>query len=233
MGHETEEFFDKISHEFSSAYNISADFKERFAIWAGLIDKYSPAPEKALDLGCGSGVFTFYVSDKARTVIGIDASREMIAMCEQRKAERGARNATFMKGLIPQDFHEQAAALRADLVLCSSVIEYMEDPAELARFIDEAAEKKALLMISVPNTKSLYRKMEQLAYKLFSRPAYLRYAKSVGTLEQVRRLFERYGFHYVEHQYYGYANTCWRFLSRALPRPISATLVVLVFQRGL
>ncbi|HED36915.1 MAG TPA: class I SAM-dependent methyltransferase, partial [Ignavibacteria bacterium] len=60
----------KIASEFDEKYSNSKYFKERFIIWKRFIDKYSNHNYSVLDLGCGSGTFTFYLAEINRAVIG-------------------------------------------------------------------------------------------------------------------------------------------------------------------
>jgi len=117
-------FSSKVA-QFDARYVECQDFRERFAIWSKLIEKYSRNDYNVLDVGCGTGIFTLFAAVHNRDALGIDGSREMIQCCEQKKAAFGRNNASFRCCRI-----EELPALQlepADLLLCSSVLEYVDD----------------------------------------------------------------------------------------------------------
>lgn len=73
-----------IDRNFDQKYTTSKNFRERYFIWTDIIDKYSNDKFLVLDIGCGSGVFSFYSAEKNKEVIGIDASKEMLRICRNR-----------------------------------------------------------------------------------------------------------------------------------------------------
>lgn len=54
---------------------------------------------KAIDLGCGSGVYSFVLAKRAHSVVGVDASPAMLALARKQKRERARRNRFKNKNL--------------------------------------------------------------------------------------------------------------------------------------
>jgi trans-aconitate methyltransferase len=65
-------------------YDARASFVPRLA--ADLVDLLGPRPgERVLDLGCGTGTLTAEIARRGATVVGVDASAEMIEAARQRE----------------------------------------------------------------------------------------------------------------------------------------------------
>jgi len=110
---------------------------ERFSGFAGLYDRYRPAPPELLgevlvrlaavarprlvvDLGSGTGLSTRYWADRADEVIGIDPTGDMRRQAEARS---GAANVTYREGF------SHATGLpsgHADVVTCAQALHWME-----------------------------------------------------------------------------------------------------------
>ena len=55
------------------------------ALGAPLIDRLNPRPgERVLDVGCGDGTLTVQIAARGATVVGIDASEDMVAAAKKR-----------------------------------------------------------------------------------------------------------------------------------------------------
>ncbi|MDO9707618.1 ArsR/SmtB family transcription factor [Paracraurococcus lichenis] len=97
------------------------------AIEEALLGLLPPAIERFLDIGTGTGRLLELVADRAERGLGIDASREMLALARARLAERGlagrcaVRQADMYRLPLP-DAAFDAAALQM-------VLHYAEDPA--------------------------------------------------------------------------------------------------------
>lgn len=64
------------------------------ALGAPLIDRLNPQPgERILDLGCGDGTLTEQIAARGCTVVGVDASAEMIAAARRRGLDARLINA--------------------------------------------------------------------------------------------------------------------------------------------
>ncbi|NTW50688.1 MAG: class I SAM-dependent methyltransferase, partial [Chlorobiales bacterium] len=119
------EWHSKVADEFDSMYQHSSLFKERYGIWTKTIEKYSDPKYRVFDIGCGSGVFSLYLAKMNGEVVGIDGSRDMINICETKKSQMGLKNVEFIEADINN--LEKLSLKKADLIICSSVLEYLND----------------------------------------------------------------------------------------------------------
>jgi len=100
-------------------------------------DKYRPAPPDILadvlfnliktrspqcvvDIGCGTGLSTFYWSDRVDLIVGIDPSTEML---RQASIKSGARNIVYREGFSHQTGLPDASV---QIVTCSQALHWME-----------------------------------------------------------------------------------------------------------
>jgi predicted TPR repeat methyltransferase len=191
----------QIATDFDKEYVNSKNFKERYAIWTKFIDKYSNHDFRALDLGCGSGIFTIYLSERNGFTIGLDASAEMLKKCQEKKRNTGASHVDFINCNI--NALKQSLNDNVDMIICSSVLEYLDDFDESLELISSSLNKNGLLIFSMPNKRSLYRKIGPVAFKLIGRPKYCKYVKNVCTLNEIENKLKKFGFNLLESAYYG------------------------------
>ena len=117
-------FFSDNAQQFHGLYEATPEFRERSQLWQSLLDRYAPRNGLSLDMGCGSGVLTFYLAQMGGQVIGIDGAPDMIAFCQAEQRRRGATNVQFLQAQLPEDVPQLTPA---DLVISSSVVEYIDD----------------------------------------------------------------------------------------------------------
>ncbi len=116
-----------------------------------------------LDAGCGSGALSRWLAEHGCTVHGVDAAAEMVGVAANLANENGrSRQISFGRIETIADLPLQAES--ADGVLCSSVLEYVDDPAECIREFARVLKPKGLLLVSVPNRQSLFRKAQIAAH---------------------------------------------------------------------
>jgi len=122
--------------------------KKRICLVKGLIPSATFGNERALDIGCNTGLFTRVLSLKGYSAYGIDIDREKIitakslsdADIEFKVAD--ARNLEF-----PDSFFS--------LTLCLEVIEHFDNPVKVLDEIYRVTKPNGYLIISTPNKFSL------------------------------------------------------------------------------
>lgn len=194
------EWHSDVANEFDVNYTKKQSFIERLNIWHKLIDEHSAPHKKVLDIGCGSGVFSFYAAQRNESVIGVDAGSEMVNLCNARKRQDNIKNVRFVKEDIGQI--DSGAIYAADLILCSSILEYMTDIEIAIKKIISLMNKNAILIISAPNEDSLYRKLQPLIFKLTGKPEYFRYLKYMGTPDSLNKILKFNGVTTINGYYY-------------------------------
>jgi 2-polyprenyl-6-hydroxyphenyl methylase/3-demethylubiquinone-9 3-methyltransferase len=158
--------------------------------------------QKWLDAGCATGTLARFLAErKGCKVLGVDASDEMV------------RNATVTPNTefkLIGDVCETGQPDEAfDGVLCSSVIEYVPQPAAAVREFHRVLKKNGLLLLSVPNAHPFVRWPVVILYwltKPFSRRrvfTYLDHSKHSYTESGFRKLLERCGFRVEALRTYG------------------------------
>jgi 2-polyprenyl-3-methyl-5-hydroxy-6-metoxy-1,4-benzoquinol methylase len=162
----TPEFFDTEAAEWSERYSRDPRFRRRFERITGLLDKVIPAvPGRALDVGCGEGIFSRYLARKGWNITAIDASPDMIE--EARNYELQITNYE-LKGEIDfqnsslESFDEVPNAF--DVILSLSSLEYIEDDEAAIQKFHQLLKPGGLLVVSVPNKAGMLRKLEGVVF---------------------------------------------------------------------
>src|SRR5262249_33694444 len=121
------QYFTSEANSFAASYRHAEDFQERFRIWTELIDRYArrAIANSCIDIGCGPGMLSFYAAERGLETIGIDASAKMLELGESEKRRRRLDNLQFCQLALP--FAGCSSLDPADIILCSSVLEYVED----------------------------------------------------------------------------------------------------------
>ncbi|XWW46548.1 methyltransferase domain-containing protein [Fibrella sp. USSR17] len=220
------DFHSDIASAFGNRYQQSADFRERFAVWTSLFNIYVLPGAHVLDAGCGTGVFSRYLASRQCRVLGIDGSAEMIRLCQQQSTVPAA---TFRVAILP--LTEVPAEAPFDVIVSSSVLEYVPDLTQTLQTFDQYLRPGGYLMLSLPNRRSIYRRLERLAYTLIGRPPYLKHVVQYATPGSVATQLPAGAYQLLTQQSFGGTNTMARLLRNCLPATYADTLFVVVFQK--
>lgn len=124
--------FSETARQFQDLYE-QPEFHERVRIWDGLLDRYATRDGLSLDMGCGPGIFSFYLAEMGGRVVGIDGAADMVELCEAQRRERGLENIRYLQARL--SVVDERVPANADLIISSSVVEYIDDlDATLALF---------------------------------------------------------------------------------------------------
>jgi SAM-dependent methyltransferase len=100
-----------------------------------------------LDMGCGLGALSLPASHRVKSVKGIDVDQSYIARCVERAEQDNITNAAFeVKSLFDLDGQEQY-----DIVLCSDVLEHVEDQEGLLERIVISLEDGGVFYLTTNN----------------------------------------------------------------------------------
>lgn len=219
-------FHDTNAVTFSHKYAASSDFQERFRVWTGLFARYVRPTDTVLDLGCGSGIFSRHLAEKGCTVTGVDASPAMIALCHEQKTRA---NVGFALASLPLSNPAEYAG--QDVVLLSSVLEYLDDMPGMLHQAHELLKPDGLLVVSMPNRQSAYRTLERLAFRLTGKPAYYAHVRHVVTADAFARQLSAFGFDQLDTAYYAGSNPVSQLLTLLLPEQHVNNLFVSVYRK--
>ena len=89
---------------FYDAIYKNKDYKNEAAYVVQSLRKLDSTAKKILELGCGTGNYSFILRDHGFEILGIDASEEMISMANGKKSSLGGQNIDFEK-CSSEDFH--------------------------------------------------------------------------------------------------------------------------------
>lgn len=217
---------EQIAGDFDAGYARSPAFRERLAIWSEVMAARISAGDDVLDAGCGSGVFSLLAAQRADHVLGIDGSAAMIALCEKARQERALANLRFDQRLLSSLEREGDDSF--DVILSSSVLEYVPDHAAVLADFARLLRPGGRLLVSMPNGQSLYRWLEGLMFRLTGRPRYFRHVVHVPTADELAALLARLGMRVVERRFFADPPSIARLVFGWLPRHRRKTLFLLV-----
>jgi 2-polyprenyl-3-methyl-5-hydroxy-6-metoxy-1,4-benzoquinol methylase len=220
----------RIAKEFDAAYARSPAFRERLAVWSGLIERYADPNGDVLDAGCGSGVLSCLAARGARSVLGFDASPEMVELAEARRQREGLANATFRVARLEDS--DILAGRQFGLILCSSVLEYVNDYWHSVSWLATALAPTGVLVFSMPNGSSLYRRAERIAFRLTGRPVYYTHVRNVPRLGEVRAGLAARGLEVLALSYYAATPLLSSLARRANLQELADNLFVVACRRS-
>lgn len=155
-----------------------------------LLEKYSRGKKNFLDIGCGSGAISLFIANQGKRVLGIDISKISIDACREGSKKLKLSNNTSFEVM---DFPKKKPDTNFDVVICSEVLEHIEDDKKALEEIHNLLGINGFLIISVPSENApLYRL--GLARRFDIKVGHLRRYN----LNQLVSLCERLGFTILE-----------------------------------
>ncbi|MBC7422956.1 MAG: methyltransferase domain-containing protein [Ferruginibacter sp.] len=104
-----------------------------------------PAGGSVLDVGCGNGIITRSLGKAGFNVKGIDISEKAI---EKAKSTNNLPNVTFT---VVSAEELAVSQQRYDCVICSEVLEHLNQPQDLLKVLYQSLEENGILVVTVPN----------------------------------------------------------------------------------
>jgi 2-polyprenyl-3-methyl-5-hydroxy-6-metoxy-1,4-benzoquinol methylase len=175
---EQSQFFDDAA-AFFNWRSQTGQFRERerrfLAVARSVLAESSSAHPLCLDLGCGPGAITIELANLGFETIGVDASRAMIDLATKAvpKATGVDLRCTFTQADLGAFL--EAFPREADLIVSSSVFEYLEDPVRIIELVAARLRPGGMFAVSLPNRRSVYRWVEPTL--LLRKPKAMRYTR--------------------------------------------------------
>jgi 2-polyprenyl-6-hydroxyphenyl methylase/3-demethylubiquinone-9 3-methyltransferase len=226
MGASSRAWFDEVAPGFAE-YSQSAAYRQRvdaFIEGAEAAPRPAARSPRCLDLGCGTGGLSLVFAAHGFDVVGIDASPEMLRHART-AAERAGLSITFLEGDVTAELPELEAD--PDLIICSSVLEYVERPTEVIERCAARLAPGGVLLISVPNWKSLPRRWQQVRYALLRRRTYLDEQRTRASASELARSGEAAGLELLGTTHF----SAPRSLERFSKLPFIGTLTLVAWQK--
>jgi len=159
----TTAFFSAAAEPFASNYQKNPCFRDRLHLFVRAVRQSSPVGAKVLDFGCGPGVIALALAQLGYDVLGLDGASGMVSTARNRAAALNVKNARFEHVDVS---HFDAAIGPFDAVVCSSVIEYIEDDVGLLKRLIEALRPGGHLFVSAPHGANIFAPIEPLAHAI-------------------------------------------------------------------
>jgi 2-polyprenyl-3-methyl-5-hydroxy-6-metoxy-1,4-benzoquinol methylase len=201
------QFHDQLAAKWESIHR-SETFKSRTAAMFGLLDQVPSIGQSWLDAGCGTGTLARMLARRGIHVQGVDASAKMIEAANHRSSDEAFSGKLAFRQIETIETIPFVAGT-FEGILCASVLEYTQSPERCLAEFKRLLRPNGLLLISVPNRRSMLRKLYKLLYPLApaltSRPVlrYLKYSLFETTIAEAKTLLQHQGFTVLAHNFAG------------------------------
>lgn len=152
------EFHERIATEWEAGY-ARGGFKRRLELFNSILDRSVTSGQYWLDVGCGSGILTRELIRRGARVLAFDGSPSMLQAARSSLEVASDARVDFQQGDAEDLSWSEPGAF--DGVLCSSIVEYVEDEDELMRQVSRVLKNGGLLIMSIPPKRSLVRMVQK------------------------------------------------------------------------
>jgi 2-polyprenyl-3-methyl-5-hydroxy-6-metoxy-1,4-benzoquinol methylase len=109
-------------------------------------------PSSVLDVGCGPGIYTLEIARKINgMIVGIDIDQNKISQAKKLAKELNINNVQFEQ----KDAITALSERRYDLIICSDVLEHIQNDKEVAQKMQKALNDKGRIIITSPTKTEL------------------------------------------------------------------------------
>ncbi|RPJ06226.1 MAG: SAM-dependent methyltransferase [Spirochaetaceae bacterium] len=137
---ETRRLFDSLAPEWEE---MKQEILGSFDL-NGEITKLLPATGTVADLGCGTGDLVKALAQKAKKVIGVDSSQEMIRASRSRFSRKNG----IVEVRMGEFEHLPLRDCEADTAVCSMVLHHLPDPFQGIREVERVLKPKGRFIIA-------------------------------------------------------------------------------------
>jgi ubiquinone/menaquinone biosynthesis C-methylase UbiE len=195
------EYYDRLAERWNSRY-AKRRFSSRSQAILALLGQRDLRNQKWLDAGCGTGTLARLLAERGGSVLGVDASEGMIRRA-MNLTDTGLGCVAFCVLDTIESLPFEPSTFEG--VLCSSVIEYLEDPGAALEEFRRVLKPGGVLVASVPNRRSILRIVHKLCFRasrLVSsdpRPRYMAFSKREFSPGEFSAFLAAHGFRMVRH----------------------------------
>jgi 2-polyprenyl-3-methyl-5-hydroxy-6-metoxy-1,4-benzoquinol methylase len=140
-------------------------FRARLSVFEKCLSGRELLGQDWLDAGCGSGILARWLADAGARVLAVDAAEEMIAQARE-LARQHEHTGQLRFDRITTIAHLPLTDQALDGILCSSVLEYVPDPAACLEEFARVLRPGGLLVVSVANRNSVVRLAQVWTHRL-------------------------------------------------------------------
>jgi len=186
-----------LADEWEERYQ-KPTFRARETVLAQCLQGRDVAGTLWLDAGCGTGTLSRWLAARGCRVVGLDGAPEMIRaahgiaeISEGSPRTQFAHIGTIAELPLPDSC--------ADGILCSSVLEYVSDPGACLNEFARVLKVRGLLLVSVPNRRSLVRRVQAGCHRCGSIVGidwlkFMKYSRQEFSLSEFQILLRQTGF---------------------------------------
>jgi SAM-dependent methyltransferase len=154
--------FDAKAPAWPAKYGPGGPLSGRLALLSAAVGRHAKAGDRVLDLGCGTGELACRLAVGGLRVTGCDVSRNML---QHAAARDGAGCATWVR-LAPDWRSLPFEPATFDLVVASSVLEYVTEPRTVLRECARVLRPGGVVLYTVPDLRHPVRWAERGAQPL-------------------------------------------------------------------
>ena len=178
---ETKVYFNNLSSSWDTHYARSSLFKARYLEFERLIKRYSNLSWSTLDYGCGSGILTQLLLGSFGQVVATDISEKMLDITSRRFSGNNRVEVVPIANLGSSKF---------DLILCSSVIEYVDNPSELIAELAFLLKPDGVLLITFANRYGILQLLNRCLLSHLKHDPYTIFQKHVFTSSIIKEMLQ-------------------------------------------
>jgi ubiquinone/menaquinone biosynthesis C-methylase UbiE len=173
------------------------------------IKAYLSAEDVVLDIGCGTGTQCGDLAGNVKQVTGIDISRKLLAIAEQRRAERKLDNVAFLQTSL---FDERFQPAGFDVVMAFYVLHFFEDIDAVFQRIHDLLKPDGLF---ISETACLGAK-SKMSGRLLRFAGHLGFLPRINllTTRQLEQAMKRAGFSLVDKVQFSQSNAEYTLFAR-------------------
>ena len=116
------QLWDRIAGRYDLVVRM---FSARYPEVRGLLKEDLAGVQRVLEVGAGTGQFTFALAETAETVLATDLSQDMVERLETKLSEAGVSNATT-EAMSAYGLSAEDASF--DVVVCANALHVMDEP---------------------------------------------------------------------------------------------------------